>query len=263
VTARGHDHLYRTEAIVLRRQELGEADRLLTLYTLHHGKLKAIVKGARKPLSRKAGHLELFARAELQIARGQNLDVISQAEMVEPYTALRKDLSRMAYAAYFVELVDSFTGERDENGRLYHLLSDGLGWLCEAAHLPRVAQYYEMHLLALSGYRPQLDVCVGCGRSLEPEPQFFSHADGGALCPACGEGRPDARSLSLAALKVLRYMQRNPYPAIAALKLHPLTLRETEKLLGGVITYYLEYRPRSLAFVQRLRRELRSDAFEG
>lgn len=248
---------------MLRRQDLGEADRILTLYTPRHGKLKAIVKGARKPLSRKAGHLELFARAELQIARGHDLDIVSQAEMVEPYVALREDLRRMAYAAYFVELVDSFTGERDESPSLYRLLSDGLGWICEAVHLPRTVQYYELHLLALSGYRPQLDVCVSCGKSLRPEPQFYSYTEGGVVCPNCGDGRPGARPLSLAALKVLRNMQRNPYHAIADLRLRPLTLRETEKLLGNTITYHLEYRPRSLAFVQRLRRELRRDSLDG
>jgi DNA repair protein RecO (recombination protein O) len=259
VVSRRSDHLYRTEAIVLRRLDLGEADRILTLYTLHHGKLKAIAKGARKPLSRKAGHLELFVRAELQIARGHDLDVISQAEMIEAYAALREDLKRMAYAAYFVELADSVTGERDENRLLYHLLADGLGWLCESTHLPRTALYYELHLLALSGYSPQLDVCVGCGRPLQPEAQFYSHIEGGALCPVCGEGRPGARPLSLVALKVLRHMQRNPYSAIDDLKLRPLTLREAERLLGDTIAYHLEYRPRSLAFLQRLRRELRHD----
>jgi len=243
----------------LRRLDLGEADRILTLYTLHHGKLKAIAKGARKPLSRKAGHLELFVRAELQIARGHDLDVISQAEMIEAYAALREDLKRMAYAAYFVELVDSFTGERDENRLLYHLLADGLGWLCESTHLPRTALYYELHLLALSGYSPQLDVCVGCGQPLQPEAQFYSPVEGGVLCPACGEGRPGVRALSLAALKVLRHMQRSPYSAIDDLKLRPLTLRETERLLGDTIAYHLEYRPRSLAFLQRLRREMRHD----
>ncbi len=259
MTPRKSDRLYRTEAIVLRRFDLGEADRILTLYTLHHGKLKVIVKGARKPLSRKAGHLELFVRTELQIARGHDLDVVSQAEMIEAYAALRGDLKRMAYAAYFVELVDSFTGERDENRPLYHLLAEGLTWLCESTHLPRTAQYYELHLLALSGYSPQLDVCVGCGRPLQPEPQSYSHIEGGVLCPTCGEGRPGARPLSLAALKVLRHMQRGTYPAIHDLKLRPLTLRETERLLGDTIAYHLEYRPRSLAFLQRLRRELRHD----
>jgi DNA repair protein RecO (recombination protein O) len=260
---RRSNRLYRTEAIVLRRQDLGEADRILTLYTLHHGKVKAIVKGARKPLSRKAGHLELFARADLQIARGHDLDIISQAEMLEAYTTLRTDLKRMAYAAYFVELIDSFTGERDENRLLYSLLAEGLGWICESTHLLRTAQYYELQLLALSGYSPQLDVCVGCGRELHPEQQFFSHTEGGALCPACGNGRPGARSLSLAALKVLRHMQRSPYATITGLKLRPLTLRETGKLLGSLIAYHLEYRPRSLAFIQRLRRELRRDSLDG
>lgn len=254
------DRLYRTEAIVLRRHDLGEADRILTLHTPRYGKLKAVARGVRRPLSRKAGHLELFTRADLQLARGRDLDVIAQVETLETYFPLRQDLARVAYAAYFVELVDSFTGEQDENLPLYRLLADGLQWLCTVSDLRHLARYYELHLLSLVGFRPQLDTCVSCGHPLRPEAQFYSQADGGVLCLVCGESRQGARMLSFAALKVLRHVQRSSYSEIADLHLRPATLNEIEHLLGSAIAYHLEYRPKSLAFLLRLRRELRSRA---
>src|SRR5687768_9809563 len=94
---------YRTEAIVLRRTDFGEADRLLTLFSRELGKIKAIAKGARKPQSRKTGHVELFMRTQFLIAQGRDLDIITQAEMVEGYQALREDLVRTTYASYAVE----------------------------------------------------------------------------------------------------------------------------------------------------------------
>ena len=86
------ERLYRSEAIVLRRQDFGEADRLLTLFTPALGKIRVVAKGARKPQSRKAGHIESFMRTKMLFARGRNLDLVTQAELVEPYRALREDL---------------------------------------------------------------------------------------------------------------------------------------------------------------------------
>ncbi|MGD8605174.1 MAG: DNA repair protein RecO, partial [Anaerolineales bacterium] len=111
----GRERVYRTEAVVLRRFNLGEADRLLTLYTLRYGKVKAIAKGVRRPKSRKAGHLEPFTHVQLMLARGRELDIITQAEAMDSYPQLREDLVRIGQASYVIELADAFTVERDEN----------------------------------------------------------------------------------------------------------------------------------------------------
>ena len=148
--------LYRTEAIILKHNDLGEADRLFTVLTPFLGKLRLVAKGVRKPTSRKSGHLESFTRSQLLVARGRNLDIITQAEMVEPYLRLRRDLWRTSHAYYMGELVDRFSQERSENPPLYRLLSDALGWVCEAHDLALALRYFELSLLGLAGYRPQL-----------------------------------------------------------------------------------------------------------
>ena len=96
------ERTYRTEAIVLKRTDFGEADRLLTLFSKDLGKISAIAKGARKPQSRKTGHVELFMRSKFFIAKGRNLDIITQAEMVDPHAPLREDLLRVSLASYAV-----------------------------------------------------------------------------------------------------------------------------------------------------------------
>ena len=120
----------RLEAVVLKHSDWGEADRLVWLFSREQGKLRAIAKGARKPRSRKAGHLEPFTRVSLQVARGRDLPIITQAETLEAYLPLRDDLLRTTYAAYAVELLDRFTYEEGEHQGLYRLLTETLDRLC-------------------------------------------------------------------------------------------------------------------------------------
>ncbi len=254
------ERIYRTEAIVLRRHDLGETDRILTLYTRDHGKVKVVAKGVRKPASRKAGHVELFMRADVLIARGHSLDVLTQAQMLDAFLPVRRDLVRTTYASHFVELLDAFTEEADASPPLYGLLVSGLAWLSLTTDLRRTARYYELRLLELAGYRPELFRCVSCGRRTEPRNQFYSPADGGVICPACAPARPQARSLSLRALKVLRYLQTQPFEAVEQLALSHAVQKECERLMYETLTHHLERRLKSAAFLDRLRREAASAA---
>jgi DNA repair protein RecO (recombination protein O) len=254
------ERLYRTEAIILRRADLGEADRLLTIFTPGRGKLRVVAKGARKVGSRKGGHVELFTRSNLLIATARELDIVSQAETVEAYRPLRQDLMRSTYAHYFAELLDRFTGEEEESGELYDLFAGTLSHLCEATSPALVARYYELRLLALAGYRPRLFDCVQCGQLLrevdsESPPYGFDVAQGGVLCDKCAPNARDALPLTLAALKVLRHAARVEWPTFAALNLRPLVAREVEQTMQRYITYILERQVKSVEFLRTLRLE--------
>jgi len=248
------ERVYRTEAIVLRHSDFGEADRLLTVYTSYMGKLRLLAKGVRKPTSRKAGHLESFTRAQLLVARGRNLDIITQAETIEPYVALRRDLWRMSHAYYVAELVDRFSEERSENRPLYHLLCDVLSWICRSTDLALTMRFFELHMLSLVGYRPQLFNCPRCNARLEPVSNFFSAEAGGVLCPRCGEGERGARAISLGSFKVLRYLQTHEYAECAGLQLRKTTHSELEKVLQNYLVHILERRLKSVEFLDILRR---------
>jgi len=240
--------------------DIGEADRILTLFTPELGKVRAVAKGIRKPRSRKAGHLELFTCTRLLLAVGRDLDIITQAEGLDPYRPLRDDLLRGAYAAYMVELLDRFTPDAEENPELYQLLREGLTWAATAADLALAARYYELHLLGLAGYQPQLRRCVVCGRQLAAEDQFFSSLEGGVVCPSCaaqragGPGPAGRLPLSLGALKLLRYMQSSAYSKVAALNVSSRTQAEVEYLLARYITETLERQLKSIEFLKLIRR---------
>ena len=250
------ERVYRTEAIVLRRTDFGEADRLLTVFTPGRGKIRLVAKGARKLTSRKSGHVELFSHGQFMVAVGRELDILTQAETLEPFLPLREDLLRTTYAYYVAELADAFTAERDENGPLFRLLIDAFGWLCVAGDLALAARYYELHLLGLVGYQPQLFACVGCRNQLEPEASYLSAADGGVLCPRCGSDWIGATELSVNALKVLRFLQTRGWETCRLLRLNPSTRAETERLMHAYITYHLERKLKSVDFIHRLRRQM-------
>jgi DNA repair protein RecO (recombination protein O) len=282
------ERTYKTEVVVLRRSDFGEADRLLTVFTPDRGKLRLIAKGARKPTSRKSGHVELFSHGEFLIAVGRDLDIVTQAETLEPYLPLREDLLRTTYAYYVAELADAFSAERDENHPLFDLIREALGWLCAAEGAPPAdeafapgenlagrqtlstalalaARYYESRLLGLVGYQPQLFSCVGCKVRVKPEANYLSAADGGVLCPKCGAGS-DRRAyhISLNALKILRFLQTRDWATCRLLTLSPASHDEVERLMNHYITYHLERQLKSVAFIQRLRRQMSIDpAFSG
>ncbi len=250
------ERVYQTEAIVLRRTDFGEADRLLTVFTPEQGKLKLIAKGARKPTSRKSGHVELFSHSRFLVAVGRDLDIITQAETLEPFLPLREDLLRTTYAYYVAELADAFTAERDENRPLFHLLHEALGWLCTAEDLALAARYYELHLLGLVGFQPQLFLCGGCREPLQPVVNYFSAAEGSAFCPRCGYERGGTAELSLNALKVLRFLQTRDWATCRLLRLSPASHLEVERTMNHYITYHLERQLKSADFIYRLRRQM-------
>jgi len=227
---------------------------LVTLLTGERGKVRAVAKGARKIKSRKAGHLEPFTRVALQIAKGRDLAIITQAETLDAYLALGADLVRTGYAAYIIELVDRFTYEDDiEASGLYRLLAETLGRIALEADPWLAVRYYEMRLLDFLGFRPHLFHCANCQREILAEDQFFSAAIGGVICPRCGAGLPGLWPLSVEALKYLRHFQRSSYGEAARAHPAPDTKKEIETLMQGYFTYLLERELKTPGFLRHVR----------
>ncbi len=251
----GTERSFRTDAVVLKRQDFGEADRLLTLLTPEHGKFRAIAKGVRKPIARNTGHVELFALVDMQIARGRELHIVTQAETRESFLPLREDLERATYANYLAELLDRFTAEQDASRAEFDLLVQALAWLCTADDPRLAARLYEMRLLELAGFAPTLHQCAIGQEALEAQDQFFSPPDGGVICQqhyvAVQRGMP----LSLTAFKMLRYLQTRSWDVVRVLHVNAALHNELERHMLAYITYLLEQRLQSAEFLRRLRRE--------
>ena len=248
---------FRTQAIVLSRRDFGESDRLLKLFTPDRGKISAIAKGARKPKSKIGGHLELFARSDVLIHKGRNLDILSQAELVEPYLGLRDDLRRGAYANYTAELLDRFTTDEDAaQSELFDLLHHSLHRIAADADPRLTARFYELHLLGLAGFLPELMECVISREPLRPQDQFFSNDEGGAVSPsAAAQVSTPLAPLDFHTLKLLRHLLRSAenYEQVQSLRITPKQHSHAERIMLGYISHLLESKLQSIDFIRRLR----------
>ncbi len=249
---------FRTQAIILSRRDFGEADRLLTLFTPSRGKLRAIAKGARKPSAKISGHVELFARSDCLIHRGRNLDILTQAELLEPYRGLREDLARGAYANYVAELLDRFTADEDEEGdALFSLLHETLGRIADEQDPPLAVRLFELRLLDLVGFRPELGECVMLRQPALAEAQYFSHEEGGVVSLAGAALTPSRLiEIDLDSLKLLRHLQRSgdAWERLRGLRVTAGQQARAEAIMLGYIAHLLERKLESVDFIRRLRR---------
>jgi DNA repair protein RecO (recombination protein O) len=242
--------LYRTPAVILKRMDLGEADRIVTLYTRDVGKVRAVAKGVRRAASRSAGHLEPFTLSDVMFAVGRELDVISQADTLEAFRAIREDLELTTHAYYLAEVVDLLTEDRMENRAVFDVLVDGLHNLGAAAESRLVLIVFQLKLLDALGYRPELRECVSCRATIQPERNHFSALLGGVLCPACGPREPTARDIGTSALKLLRFLQVTAGQHAVNAPAH--VSREAEALLRDYAEHIVERRLRSPALIARV-----------
>lgn len=274
-------HSYATEAIVLKRTDLGEADRILTLFTPGKGKIHAVAKGTRRPISKLAGHVDLLCRSQLQLAVGRNLDIVTQAEGRENFLHLRTDLWHMTCGFYLAELVDRFVEDQTQHYDIYVLLLETLRYLDADAnalqqqlasmdasqdtinrvpttpqqqegHTRLLLRFFELRLLMAIGYEPVLQKCASCASEIRPEENGFRASSGGVLCPQCS--RHWERRLSLDALKALRYMQRVKWSEAARMRPDTRLHIELEAVMYDLLRFHLERDLKSWSFLEMMRK---------
>jgi DNA repair protein RecO (recombination protein O) len=239
--------LYREQGIVLRTYKLGETDRIVNLLTQGRGKVRAVAKGVRRPGSKFGGRLEPFSHVDLQLYEGRNLDIINQAELITPFTAVREDFALSACGSAMVEAADRVAQEDERSNGLVLLLLDGLRALAtHPEHPSAVLDAYLLRLASVAGYHPYLDACANCGNP--GEHRVFHLAAGGLLCGVCapsGSHTFDPRVIdqlrSLAAGD-LRQLELQPDARIR---------RAAGTLVNSFLTYHLGKPLKAWDLVQR------------
>lgn len=146
---------YSSEGIVLARRNYGEADRILVVYSKIFGKISLIAKGVRKPRSRKRGSLEVFSHIKFSAARGKNLDLMTETEVIDSFPLIRKDLKKVAVAYYFMEVIGRVTSEEEKNEEIYSLLTGYLGKLRGPTSLRSLKKDFIYHVLTILGFWPK------------------------------------------------------------------------------------------------------------
>ncbi len=233
--------LYRDQGVVLRTYRLGEADRIVVVMTERHGKVRAVAKGVRKTKSKFGARLEPTSHVALQLYEGRELDIVTQAESVDHFRAIREDLDRLAHAVTVLEAVDQLSLEREPNPALYKMLVGALRTLA-TSDSPLVVAGFHWKLLALEGFRPHVDACVVCGT--EEGLVAFDSEEGGILCT---EHRRGTR-VSAEALDLLQAILGGRLAQALAAPASPAT-REVDQLATRAMEHHLERRLRSVGLL--------------
>ncbi|CAI9411194.1 DNA repair protein RecO [Aestuariimicrobium sp. T2.26MG-19.2B] len=243
---------YRDEAIVLRTHKLGEADRIITLLTRTHGKVRAVARGVRRTSSKFGGRLEPFRHVDLQVIEGRSLDICGQVQQLHAWSEpILADYERYTAGQVMLETVDRLVSVENEPAlRHYLLLAGALRVLGEGTtDGPRSAgmilDSYLLRSLSLAGYSPALDSCAACGR-VGPHP-FFSPSSGGMVCGGCrGSG---AVRVSADASVLLAALVRGDWPSTRAAT--PMVQRQVSGIVSAFATWHLEHGLRSFSHVER------------
>lgn len=229
---------------MLRTIKLGEADRIVTIFTQAHGKVRAVAKGIRKTTSRFGGRLEPTSHIALQCYEGRELDIVTQVETIDSNRSLRENFGALTHAISMLEAVDQVTVDRERNLALYRMLVGALRTMATNPS-PMIASAFHWKVLSLEGFHPMLDECARCGATEGPF-LAFSLADGGVICATCTTLvgiRVQPRTLEL-----LRRIFDGGLRSVLAEPAGPAT-QEVERLGISALEYHLERRLRSASLL--------------
>lgn len=240
---------WKTEGIVLRVRNMGEADRVVTVYTKDRGKLTAAARGARRVRNRLLGSTQVFTHGLYLIFPRQGLHNLSQAEIIHSRQPLREDLEQFAYASYITELLDALTAEEDPAESVFSLLASALA-LAEKGRLKLAARAFEIRLMRELGYEPELYHCLNCREAVRDTIFFTEQA--GVLCQKCAPQVPGSVRISNGVWELMKKLLEWEFSKLTVL--HPAAGLEEElrRIMRKYIDFRLEYPLKSLDFLETL-----------
>ncbi len=246
---------YDVEGIVIRHAVVGERDRIVTLFTATEGKLALIARGALRPGSTLGPRVDMLSHSRFHCVRRRSLDLISEAATLNSFAGLKSDLRRMSFALYLAELTDVSTAEGSPNATLFDLLLSSMQRIETGECDDRLLRVFELQLLDCLGFCPSLRRCVNCGKELRPVENGLSAALGGAVCPECASCSPDVSSLSVDALKVMRFWLSHPLDASCRVRIGDELAGELEGHTFSFCRHILQGELKSKEWLLRLRSE--------
>lgn len=241
--------LYKAQGIVLRTRNLGEADKIVTLFTYERGKTEAVARGVRRPRSQFVGVTQAFTHGQYLIYEGKSLDTLRQGDIVRSFRSLREDLHKMAYASYVAELVHRTTELNDPHRDVFALLLSALQLLAQGEQPELNTRYFELQLLIRLGFQPHLDGCVQCGAA---SASAFSAEMGGLLCQSCIGADVTAVRVDREALEVMRYLSKAEPTRLGVLRPSMRALRTLANILPQFCASRIGRPLYSLQFLQSL-----------
>ncbi len=209
-----------TEGVIISLFPLGETDKLVTLITPHHGLLRAVAKRVSHPRSRMSGHIDTLRHVSIIFTSGRHLGQITQADTVSSFPGIRVNLERFGYGMRIAELAMHFSEESTANTGLFELLIQNLSILENTAIPNSLSCWFDVKLLSISGYMPELFVCIECRNKLPEMQHRFAYTRGGFICRNCSHPRYEKRiRASVTVIKWLRFLHKADWDAVERIRI--------------------------------------------
>ena len=244
--------LQHTKGLLIGSLEIGEADRIVVLYTEDFGKIRLAARGCRRMKSRLMGSTQLLTLVDVVFfKKNQGLHRLTQSDIIYSFPRLRGELRRMMAGLYVIELLNAVTPEAEPNRPVFGLTNQILNLMNEGGDLDTLLLLYEIRLMSLAGYQPQVNHCVKCHRPLLESQQIrFIVALGGIACESCCHSHIQGIKLSLGNLNFLRQALKISLDKLGRLSLTQSSKKELQSLLRSYLAYYLERELHSTRFLE-------------
>ena len=242
--------IVKTEGIVLKSFDFRETSRIATFFTRDYGKVKGVLKGIRKDPRKFGSSVEKFSINDIVYYQYHNSDLhlVSHCDMKDFYSGLRQDLERMTAASYASELIDTLLPIEEQSLEIYHLMQAFLKNLQTTTDVSKLVQTFQIKILSLSGFKPHLETCVRCSKSVVEAPRFSLRL-GGLLCGVCQDFAGEATPISLGAVASILHIQKNNWDAALRLGMAPFIKKELKYVLNHFLVFHLERHLRSTRFL--------------
>lgn len=234
---------FKYNGIILSKKDVGEADRIYTIFTLEAGKIRALAKGIRRPNAKLAGSLEPVTYSEVFIAKGKGLGKITGALVVDNFSKIKSDLDSLNQGAYVFGILEKIISDQEKDEKIFNLflkyltVMENLSGTEDVSKKDIITLGFLFKLLAELGYQLEVEKCPGCGEKLKPEKNYFSAVQGGILCVNCAEGERRKIVIENESIKFIRIFFRNKVENLVKLSAD----RKNTRNLQAVMKEFLDW----------------------
>ncbi len=248
----------KTEAIIINCMDWSDSSKIVVFYTKDSGKVKAVVKGARRGKSPFRGALEVLCHVDLVYYEKQSreLQVVTQCSVKDHFARIKKNIVKTAYCSYFVQMVDEIARGKEKSGDLFHLLLEIFRYMEENNATGLLARYFELNFLKATGYKPLLKQCSVCGSGMEfpLRRAGFSPGTGGVICETCMDRNREFVMISGGTLSTMLCLEKVALERLGRLRVSPSIKDELKESLCYYLEHYLEKRLKSMDFLELVRK---------
>lgn len=235
---------YRTQGIVLKKEDWGEANQIFTIFTRDFGRLEILGKGIRKISSKLRSGIDIFYLSEIEFIQGKTYKTLIDAISIEKFENIRKDLKRLALAYRIAEVLDNLVKEQEPDEKIWNLLNESFNKLnnfqLSTSHLYLIYYYFLWNLLSILGYSLELYSCPLCQKKLIPGALYFSLEEGGVVCPSCFKKAKLTKKIDSETIKIIRLFLEKAWPILSKLKIKENHLKLLKEISSNYLNFILE-----------------------